>query len=45
LDEDFKIISYSKNIKAGKATVTIQGINEFAGTKKVTFNIVKCPIK
>lgn len=38
---DFEIISYSKNISYGKATVTIRGIGEYTGTQKATFNIVK----
>ncbi|MCM1089999.1 MAG: Ig-like domain-containing protein [Butyrivibrio sp.] len=34
-------IDYEDNIKAGKGTMTITGIGEYAGTKKVTFTIQK----
>lgn len=33
-------VKYSNNIKTGVATVTITGLNNFYGTKKVTFNIL-----
>lgn len=33
-------LSYAKNKKVGKATVTIKGKGNFSGTKKVTFKIV-----
>ena len=33
------IVSYSDNINAGTATVTITGIGAYSGTKKVTFTI------
>ena len=32
-------VSYSNNIKAGKATVTITGVGEYIGTKTATFTI------
>ena len=32
-------VSYSKNINAGTATVTITGINQYSGTKETTFKI------
>ena len=38
---DFEIISYSKNINKGTATVTLKGIGAYAGTKKATFKIVQ----
>ena len=38
---DYEILSVSNNIKAGKATMVLHGLGEFAGTKKVTFNIGK----
>jgi len=38
--KDFKA-SYSKNIKAGKGTVTITGIGNYTGTVKKTFTINK----
>ena len=38
---DYEIVedSYTKNIDAGKATVTVKGINNYTGTKKVTYTI------
>ena len=36
---DYEIVSYEKNTNAGKATVTIKGINNYTGTKKVTYTI------
>ncbi len=33
------VLSYSDNIKAGKATVTVGGIGLYSGTKTITFNI------
>ena len=38
---DFKIVGYKDNIHAGTATVTIQGINNFEGTRDLTFTIDK----
>ena len=38
---DYKIIGYKNNINAGTATVTIQGINNFEGTRDLTFTIDK----
>ena len=38
---DYKIIGYKNNIHAGTATVTIQGINNFEGTRDLTFTIDK----
>ena len=37
---DFEIISYSNNINAGTATVTVKGINNYTGTKKVKYKIL-----
>ena len=34
-------VTYKKNIQAGKATIVIKGIGNFAGTKKIKFKIVK----
>lgn len=34
-------VSYTNSLKAGKATVTVEGINEYAGTKSATFTIAK----
>ncbi len=40
LGEDFKIISYSNNVnKSSKATVTIEGIGTYCGTKTIKFKI------
>ena len=36
---DYVIDSYIKNLNAGTATVTLQGINSYTGTKKVSFKI------
>ncbi len=36
---DYEIVSYEKNTNAGKATVTVKGINNYTGTKKVTYTI------
>jgi len=41
---DFKIVEYSNNTTAGTAYVTIRGIGEFTGTKKVAFTIKKSDI-
>ena len=38
---DYEILSVTNNIRAGKATMVIQGLGEYAGTKKVTFSIGK----
>ena len=38
--KDYIITDYKNNIKKGTATVTIQGINEYGGTKTVKFSIV-----
>lgn len=43
--EDFEIIGYSKNKDAGKATVTLKGIGNYTGTRKVTFIIDKKAIR
>lgn len=40
-DTQFEIVSYSNNVNAGKASVTIEGTGDYAGTKTVTFNIKK----
>ncbi|MDO4194126.1 MAG: Ig-like domain-containing protein, partial [Erysipelotrichaceae bacterium] len=36
---DYVIDSYAGNINAGTATATLKGINNFTGTKKITFKI------
>ena len=38
---DFKIVGYKDNINAGTATVTIEGITNFKGTRDLTFTIDK----
>lgn len=37
----YEIISYSNNIKAGTAKVTLRGIGEYGGTKVYSFKILK----
>lgn len=37
-------VKYSNNVKPGVATVTITGLNNFYGTKKVTFNILPAKV-
>ncbi|MBO4375252.1 MAG: hypothetical protein J5829_09120 [Lachnospiraceae bacterium] len=39
--KDFRITGYSNNIKTGTAKVTLQGLGYYAGTKTLTFKIVK----
>ncbi|MDE7177146.1 MAG: Ig-like domain-containing protein [Lachnospiraceae bacterium] len=39
-DKDYKL-SYQNNIKAGTATVVIEGMGEFTGTAKKTFKILR----
>ncbi len=36
---DYVIDSYAKNLNAGTATVTLKGINNYSGTRKVTYKI------
>ena len=38
-------VTYENNIKAGKATALITGIGDYAGTKRVTFQIKKRTMK
>lgn len=38
-NKDYKI-TYKNNKKIGKATITIKGMGEYTGTKKITFTIV-----
>ncbi|MBQ8730547.1 MAG: fibronectin type III domain-containing protein, partial [Lachnospiraceae bacterium] len=33
-------VSYSNNVKTGKAKLTVKGIGKYAGTKTATFNII-----
>ncbi len=40
LDEDYKIVSYKNNKNVGKATVKLQGLGKYKGTKTVSFRIV-----
>jgi hypothetical protein len=42
--EDFEIVSYSNNVNAGKAVVTIEGIGAFENTRRITFNISPCKL-
>ncbi|MBQ1994539.1 MAG: endo-1,4-beta-xylanase, partial [Lachnospiraceae bacterium] len=42
--KDYKI-EYKDNVEVGKATVKITGINDYAGTKTVSFNIVATALK
>ena len=42
-NEDYKL-SYKNNLKAGTATVTINGMGGYTGSKKVTFKINKVPL-
>lgn len=44
LGEDFEVIGYKNNLKPGEATITIKGIGDFTGTKKLTFTIQKCKL-
>ena len=37
----YEIVSYSNNVKAGKAKVTLRGIGDYGGTKTYSFKIVK----
>lgn len=37
-------VSYSNNTKIGTAVITIKGIGNYSGTKKVKFSIVSAPI-
>ena len=37
---DYVIDSYTKNLNAGTGTVTLKGINNYTGTKKVNFKII-----
>lgn len=39
LGSDYIIESYKNNINKGKASVTIRGINNYCGTKVISFNI------
>ncbi len=39
VDEDYTA-TYSNNTEAGTATVTVEGVNEYCGTKTATFQIV-----
>lgn len=42
-DKDYSV-SYTDNLFAGKATVTVTGIGEYSGKKSSTFNITGIPI-
>ena len=42
-DKDY-ILEYKNNIESGTATITITGINEYTGTKNITFEINKAKI-
>lgn len=39
MGEDYEIVSYSKNVDKGTASVVIQGMGNYGGTKTVTFKI------
>ncbi|MBQ0027541.1 MAG: carbohydrate binding domain-containing protein [Lachnospiraceae bacterium] len=41
LGTDYEIVSYTNNVKAGTAKVTVRGLGEYCGTKTVTFKIKK----
>ena len=41
---DYKIVSYGKNINVGKGSLTIKGIGNYCGTRKVEFDITPCSI-
>ena len=36
---DYEVTGYTKNLNAGTATVIVKGINNYTGTKKVSFKI------
>ncbi len=38
---DFKVTGYSDNVEKGTAKVTLQGLGDYAGTKTLTFKIVR----
>lgn len=40
LGKDFRIVEYKNNFKTGNATVTIEGINKYYGSKTLKFKIV-----
>lgn len=42
---DFIVVGYKNNTKKGTATVTVQGIGEYGGTKNVKFSIVSKKLK
>lgn len=44
-NDEYDIISYSKNDRKGKATLIIQGKGQYGGTKKVTFTIMARDMK
>ena len=41
---DYKVKSYSNNVNAGTATVTLEGLGSYVGTAKKTFTISKASI-
>ncbi len=43
-DTDYEIVSYSSDIKAGKAKVTIRGIGEYTDTRVFQYQIAKADI-
>lgn len=42
---DFIVVGYKNNTKKGTATVTVQGIGEYGGTKNVKYSIVSKKLK
>lgn len=44
-NDEYIITGYKNNTKKGTATLTIQGIGEYGGTKTVKFKIVANPLK
>jgi uncharacterized protein YkwD len=40
-DNSFVIVSYASNIKRGTGKITVRGTGKFAGTRTVTFKIIK----
>ena len=43
--EDFVIVGYKNNIKAGNATVVIKGVGKYGGSANIKFTIKKFSTK
>ncbi len=39
LNKDYKLVNYKNNVKMGKAQVTVKGIGNYSGSKKISFTI------